>query len=168
MTAIGIDLPNGRHYDVVVGHDILQSLGERCRNLGLGDRCALITDAALTDNLATVAAVSLRDAGFEVLTVPYAAGEGGKNLASVETLVGAMLEAGFDRGAWVVALGGGVDRGRAWPLNVAVVDQIGSAGVVFHGGSHGGAGFDAIFDQAVAAVRAVLAARFSGLICLAW
>ena len=108
MTAIGIDLPDGRHYDVVVGHDILQSLGERCRNLGLGDRCALITDAALTDNLATVAAVSLRDAGFEVLTVPYAAGEGGKNLASVETLVGAMLEAGFDRGAWVVALGGGV------------------------------------------------------------
>ena len=69
MIAIGIDLPDGRHYDVVVGHDILQSLGERCRNLGLGDRCALITDVALTDNLATVAAVSLRAAGFEYVNL---------------------------------------------------------------------------------------------------
>jgi 3-dehydroquinate synthase len=108
MTAIGIDLPDGRHYDVVVGHDILASLGERCRALGLGDRCALIADAALTDTLAETVADSLRRAGFEVLTLPYSAGEQGKNLASVEALVGELLEAGFDRGAWVAALGGGV------------------------------------------------------------
>jgi 3-dehydroquinate synthase len=108
MTTIRIDLPHGGGYDVVVGHEILPSLGERCRTLGLGDRCALIADAALTDGLARVAADSLRAADFEVLIVPYAAGEEGKNLASVETLVGHMLEAGFDRGAWVIALGGGV------------------------------------------------------------
>jgi 3-dehydroquinate synthase len=108
MTAIGIDLPDGRRYDVVVGHDILSSLGERCRALGLGDHCGLIADAALTDTLAKTVADSLGQAGFEVLTMPYSAGERGKNLASVETLVGELLEAGLDRGAWVVALGGGV------------------------------------------------------------
>jgi 3-dehydroquinate synthase len=108
MNPISISLPGGGSYEVVVGHDILQSLGERCRTLGLGDRCALIVDQALTHTLAETAAGGLRQAGFEVLVVPYAAGEGGKNLASVEMLVGHMLEAGFDRGTWVAALGGGV------------------------------------------------------------
>lgn len=108
MTEIAICMPDGRHYDVVVGHDILPYLGARCQALGLGDRCAMIADAALIDSLASTAADSLRAAGFDVLTVPYAAGEGGKNLSSVEALVGSMLEAGLDRGTWVVALGGGV------------------------------------------------------------
>ncbi len=108
MTAIGIGLPDGRRYDVVVGHDILSSLGERCQGLGLGARCALIVDAALTETFGRLAADSLRQAGFEVLTVPYADGERGKDLASVEALVGHMLDAGYDRGAWVTALGGGV------------------------------------------------------------
>ena len=108
MNAIRIGLPHGDSYEVVVGHDILPSLGERCRGIDLGDRCALIADAALLDTLAKTAAASLRQAGFEVLVIPYAAGEGGKNLASVEQLIGHMLEAGYDRGAWVAALGGGV------------------------------------------------------------
>ena len=41
--------------------------------------------------------------------------------------------------------------------NMTAASHIGAAGVIFHGGSHKGAGFDAIFDQAVAAVRDVLA-----------
>ena len=41
--------------------------------------------------------------------------------------------------------------------NMVAASHIGAAGVIFHGGSHKGAGFDAIFDQAVAAVRDVLA-----------
>lgn len=114
MTDINIRMPDGRQYDVVVGHNILSSLGARCRALGLGDRCALIADQALMaptaegPGLAGTAADSLAQAGFDVLTIPYAAGEGGKNLQSVEALVGHMLEAGHDRGCWVVALGGGV------------------------------------------------------------
>ena len=34
--------------------------------------------------------------------------------------------------------------------------RIGSAGVIFHGGSHGGVGFDAVLDQAAVALRQVL------------
>ena len=41
--------------------------------------------------------------------------------------------------------------------NMVAASQIGAAGVIFHGGSHKGAGFDAIFDQAVGAIRDVLA-----------
>ena len=35
--------------------------------------------------------------------------------------------------------------------------RIGAAGVIFHGGSHGGVGFDGVLDQASAALREVLA-----------
>ena len=108
MTFIRVHMPVGRRYDVVVGHGILGELGARCRDLGLGGRCALVADAALADTLAGRAADSLEAAGFDVLRLSYAEGEGGKNLGSVEALVGQMLEAGFDRGAWVAALGGGV------------------------------------------------------------
>lgn len=41
--------------------------------------------------------------------------------------------------------------------NMVAASHIGAAGVIFHGGSHKGAGFDAIFEQAVGAVRDVLA-----------
>ena len=42
--------------------------------------------------------------------------------------------------------------------NMIAASEIGAAGVIFHGGSHRGAGFDAIFDQTVGAVQEVLAA----------
>lgn len=105
---IGIDLPDGRRYEVCVGHGILGGLGERCRALGLKERCALIVDQALRESHGVTVADSLRGAGFDVLELSYEGGESAKNLASVERLIGAMLEAGFDRGAWVTALGGGV------------------------------------------------------------
>ena len=108
MTAVSVRLEDGRHYEVVVGHGVLPELGDRCQALGLGRRCALIGDAALTDSLVDTAVRSLRAAGFDVLVLPYGAGEEGKSLASVEGLVGHMLEAELDRGAWVTAIGGGV------------------------------------------------------------
>ena len=37
-----------------------------------------------------------------------------------------------------------------------VAGQIGAAGVIFHGGSHKGKGFDAVLDQAAAALREVV------------
>ena len=40
--------------------------------------------------------------------------------------------------------------------NMGVASQIGAAGVIFHGGSHLGAGFESIFAQAVAAIEEVL------------
>ena len=40
--------------------------------------------------------------------------------------------------------------------NLEAAGQIGAAGVIFHGGSHKGKGFDAILDQAATALREVL------------
>ena len=108
MREVAVRLPDGRAYDVVVGHGAIAALGERCRALELGGSCALIGDAALADTFVESARRSLRDAGFEVLLLEYASGEEGKNLASVEELSSGMSGAGLDRGAWVAAVGGGV------------------------------------------------------------
>jgi deoxyribonuclease-4 len=40
--------------------------------------------------------------------------------------------------------------------SLEVASQLGAVGVIFHGGSHKGAGFDAVFDQAIAALKLVL------------
>ncbi|MBI4282731.1 MAG: deoxyribonuclease IV [Chloroflexi bacterium] len=44
-----------------------------------------------------------------------------------------------------------------------VAGDIGAAGVIFHGGSHLGAGFEGVFDQAVGALRQVLEASPNGV-----
>ena len=40
--------------------------------------------------------------------------------------------------------------------SLEVASQLGAVGVIFHGGSHKGAGFDAVFDQAIDALKLVL------------
>jgi 3-dehydroquinate synthase len=105
---ISVSLPDGRTSPVAVGHQSLDGLGARCRELELGRHCALIGDEALLDSFVGQVETSLQAAGFEVLVLPYGAGEQGKNLTSVEELVGGMLGAELDRGAWVAAVGGGV------------------------------------------------------------
>ena len=108
MKEVAVRLPGGRDYEVVVGHGAIDALGERCRRLNLGGSCALVGDAALAETFVDRARRSLSEAGFEVLVLPYAGGEAGKNLASVEELASGLSAAGLDRGAWVAAAGGGV------------------------------------------------------------
>ena len=66
----------------------------------------------------------------------------------------------FLHGSYLVNVGGAPElieksvESLASHMNVA--GQIGAAGVIFHGGSHKGVGFDGILDQAATALREVL------------
>ncbi len=107
MQKIDLDIP-GAAYPIFVGHDILGELGPRCRDLALGRQVALVSDEIVAARYLQPVAESLRAAGFEVLEIVYAGGEEAKNLHGAEGIFTQMIEAEFDRGAWVVALGGGV------------------------------------------------------------
>ena len=107
MQRIDLDIP-GAAYPIFVGHDILGELGPRCRDLALGRQVALVSDEIVAARYLQPAAESLCAAGFEVLEIVYAGGEEAKNLHGAEGIFTQMIAAGFDRGAWVVALGGGV------------------------------------------------------------
>ena len=99
---------DARSYDIVIGRGVRRELGPRCRSLGLGARCAIITDAHVAPLFAAAAEKSLRSAGFApvVLTVP--AGETAKSLKNVQRCYDQLAAHRLERKSFVVALGGGV------------------------------------------------------------
>ena len=104
-----VSLSLGRYsYNVQVGNGALESAGFMVARARLEGRIALITDSNVYPLYAERVVRSLEDAGFDVSTHVFPAGEQSKNLSTVETLVNEMAEAGHDRSGFIVALGGGV------------------------------------------------------------
>jgi len=104
-----IPVPLGaRAYDVVIGAGVLAQLGERAAALGLGRRCAVVTDSNVGEIYGDAVMAGLRKGGFEPVLVTVPAGEASKALGVVEKVCEEMIAAGLDRQAWVLALGGGV------------------------------------------------------------
>ncbi|MEE2726465.1 MAG: 3-dehydroquinate synthase [Candidatus Latescibacterota bacterium] len=98
----------GAEYDIKVGHGVLASVGSACQSLDLGARVALVTDERVATHYLQPVTESLSKAGFDVLEVVYPGGEGHKNLSGAEGIFAQLIEAGLDRSAWVLALGGGI------------------------------------------------------------
>jgi 3-dehydroquinate synthase len=98
----------GPAYSVRVGEGLLDSLGARFRELGLGDRTVIVGDAHTLPLYGERAAASLRAQGVTVSLVAIPAGEETKTIATVASLWSAFLNAGIERGHAVIALGGGV------------------------------------------------------------
>jgi 3-dehydroquinate synthase len=107
MRTVAVELGN-RSYRIEVAPDLLARLGKSCRELKLGKRCAIITDANVTDLYARKAIESLRGAGFEPTLLQIPAGEKSKNLKYVATCYDQLAAAKLERASFVVALGGGV------------------------------------------------------------
>lgn len=95
-------------YDVTVGNGILRDLGGELRGLGGGQTAFVVADAAVAERYGSVAATSLRGAGYDVVLAEVRSGERSKSLRQAERLYDRAIERGCDRGSWVVALGGGV------------------------------------------------------------
>lgn len=108
MLTIDVGSPGGEWgYPIHVGHGILPQLGRRCKELDLGPRGAVVADAALGSRVDAVVEI-LREAGFDMMTVPLSGGDAGKNLRSAEQIFGRLIEAELDRKSWILAVGGGV------------------------------------------------------------
>lgn len=105
---IHVDLAE-RGYDVIVGSGTLGSLGEALSGLVPDDAaCAVITDSNVGRLYAEALSDSLRAAGYRPTTVEVPAGEPSKSMAVTEDVCRQMIQAGLDRKAFAVALGGGV------------------------------------------------------------
>ena len=97
--------PSG--YPVHVGHGVLANVGDCCAEIGLGHRVAVLSDAEV-ETYRDAVLVSLKHSGFAPVPISVRSGDGAKNLETVEAVIGQMIEAELDRGAWVAAVGGGV------------------------------------------------------------
>jgi 3-dehydroquinate synthase len=109
MATLTIDVPLGeRAYGIHLGAGLRHGAGELLADRLAGKRVLLVSDDRVAPLHAETVMASLRAdaASVEIATFPH--GEGSKTLATVERLCRAAVAAGLDRGARIVALGGGV------------------------------------------------------------
>ena len=104
---IQVELP-GRDYEVRVGEDILGEIGAEAVRLGLGARCAVLTDENVEGLHLDPVIESLQAAGIVTHEVILPPGEETKSFVHLEGALRTMVRSGLDRKSFVVALGGGV------------------------------------------------------------
>ncbi len=106
---ITVDVALGdRAYDIVIGRDVLQSLGKRVAALRPGARCAIVTDRNIANHWLRKTEASLADSGIVASHVIVDEGEGSKSYAGLQQVTEALLTAKIERNDLVIALGGGV------------------------------------------------------------
>jgi 3-dehydroquinate synthase len=97
-----------RSYDIHIAPGLMASVGKVCAGLGLGARCAVITDTNVAPRYAAGVMSSLEAAGFEPSLITVPAGEASKRLSMVQRCYDELAAARLERRSFVVALGGGV------------------------------------------------------------
>ncbi len=97
-----------RTYDIVIGRELLASLGTRIAALRPDARVAIVTDANVARRHLAAAETTLAAAGIASKPVVVPAGEGSKSMPVFEAVCEALIEAKIERGDLVLALGGGV------------------------------------------------------------
>jgi 3-dehydroquinate synthase len=97
-----------RAYDIVIGRDILRSLGARVANLRPGVRAAIVTDRSVARHWLDKTEASLRAAGISSSPIIVEDGEGSKTYAGLMQVCEALIAARVERNDIVIALGGGV------------------------------------------------------------
>jgi 3-dehydroquinate synthase len=97
-----------RSYNILLGSGNLTELGFYCRELNLGMIAAIVTNVTVAPLYYEQVKVSLSKAGFEVHKIELPDGEEFKNSDTLNRIYDKLLDDGLDRGAFIVALGGGV------------------------------------------------------------
>src|ERR1700688_3795293 len=106
---ITVDVALGdRAYDIVIGRDVLPSLGARVAKLRPGARAAIVTDRNVAGYWLEKTEASLSKAGIVTSRIIVDEGEGSKTYAGLEQVSEALISSKIERNDLVVALGGGV------------------------------------------------------------
>lgn len=105
MITVGL---GDRSYPILFGTDIFAEVPRLARECGLGTRAVLITNETVGPLYADALIRSLEKGGITVSILQLPDGEEHKTLATIETIINYLLDAGADRRTWLIALGGGV------------------------------------------------------------
>ncbi len=97
-----------RAYDIVIGRDVLKSLGARVAALRPGVRTAIVTDRTVAKHWLAATEASLAEAGIPSACVVVDEGESSKTYGGLEKVSEALITARIERNDLVIALGGGV------------------------------------------------------------
>lgn len=105
--AFVVDMTSAK-YPVFVGWEILDQLGRRMRNLGLGGTAAVIGDEKVISIHGDRALKSLSEADFQALSYSVPSGEASKSPEELWKIYDWLVENRVERGSTIVVIGGGV------------------------------------------------------------
>jgi 3-dehydroquinate synthase len=97
-----------RSYDIFIGQNILTEIGLICGDLLKGRKVAVVTNPVVGAFYLEPVLNALSDAGFSVNTIEIPDGEEHKSLETLKGIYDSLIEYGFDRSSFMLALGGGV------------------------------------------------------------
>jgi 3-dehydroquinate synthase len=97
-----------RAYDIVIGRDLLGSLGSRIAAHRPGVRTAIVTDRGVAKHWLDRTEAALAQAGIAGSRIIVEEGEGSKSYVTLEKVSEALISAKIERNDLVIALGGGV------------------------------------------------------------
>lgn len=104
---VGVALGD-RAYDIVIGRDVLPSLGHRIAALRPGARAAIVTDRTVARHWLGKTEAALADAGIASSRIVVGEGEASKSYAVLQDVSEGLIAAKIERNDLVIALGGGV------------------------------------------------------------
>jgi 3-dehydroquinate synthase len=104
---VGVALGD-RAYEIVIGRDVLPSLGHRIARLRPGARTAIVTDRTVAKHWLAQTEAALADAGIASSRIVVGEGEASKSYAVLQDVSEALIAAKIERNDLVIALGGGV------------------------------------------------------------
>ncbi len=99
---------NGFRYPAFVGRGLIAKAGEIARSVTDRNRCAIIADQTSARLFGDRVSENFSSERFSSQQITIPAGEKSKSLTQIEKICDEMIKAGFDRGSFIVGLGGGV------------------------------------------------------------
>lgn len=105
---ISIDVKASRSYQVLIGSGLLSQLGVQLRQRCKAQKAAIVSDSNVFPLYGATACKSLEEAGFQVISFVFPAGEESKTAETYLQLLNFLAENQLTRGDCLVALGGGV------------------------------------------------------------
>jgi 3-dehydroquinate synthase len=104
---IQVELPTSR-YSIEIATGLLGRLGDRCRQLQLGEKIVVVSNPAIFKQYGAQVVQALTTAGFQVTTCLLPPGERYKTLNSIQKIYDVAIEQRLERSSTLLALGGGV------------------------------------------------------------
>jgi len=95
-------------YDIQIGSGLLSTIGAEAVSMGKICKVCIVSDSSVFPMYGPQAESKLKDAGFDVFTFVFPAGEASKNGNTYLSLLNELATMGLTRSDLIVALGGGV------------------------------------------------------------
>lgn len=103
-----LKVETGRPYEILIDKGLIDNCGEHIKKVSKANKIAVISDTNVFPIYGEKVVNSCKNAGYEVVSFTFKAGEASKNLTTISQMYDFLAENHLTRSDLIVALGGGV------------------------------------------------------------